>query len=132
MVAGAAMLIASAALAQTGAPAQGTAYACAASAITVRETAIVAAWDAQHDAVKTAFQNRSASLGAAWALTDKKARRTAIKAAWDQNRKDAKAARDAWKTARQNAWNAFKTARTACGPNLAGEDGTTSAADNQL
>ena len=136
--AGAAIFVASSVFAQT---ATGTApvtqqapaaLSCMQTAVTARATAIIAAWDAYHDVVKTGMQNLNTALNAGWGMTDKKARRDAIKAAWKQYDTDIKAARADWKKGRQAAWNAFYAARKACDPKASKDDMGTSGADGQL
>lgn len=88
--------------------------ACMATAIDVREAAVATALDTYHANIKTALQTRRAALKAAYSITDAKARKDAIKAAWEtfsgtwrKNAKDLK-------TARRAAWNTFNTERKEC------------------
>ena len=49
------------------------------TAIDTRDTSILLAWDTYSDVVKGALEARKTALKAAWTLTDKTTRRTAIK-----------------------------------------------------
>jgi hypothetical protein len=80
--------------------------ACMATAVTTRDTAISTALNV----VVTALQSRGQALSAAWSITDVTARQTAIKAANT-------AFAGTWKTfntARNTAWNQYRTAAKAC------------------
>ena len=105
---------------------------CMQGATDVRDMAIIAAWDNYHDAAKTSLQNRLTALKAAFGQTEKKAMRVAVKAVWDQNKKETKKARETWKKAREAAWKTFDTARKACGPKAASDDQGTRGIDSQL
>ena len=85
---------------------------CMATAATTRDTAIAA----ELQKVVTAIQKRGTDLAAAWAKTDAKERRTAIKAANE-------AFKGTWKTfnaSRKAAWEAYRKAAKAC--KATGED----------
>ena len=56
--------------------------ACMQTAVDAREVSLAAAFSAYADGVKAALDVRRTSLKAAWALTDRDARRDAIRAAW--------------------------------------------------
>lgn len=80
--------------------------ACMAAAVTARDTAISTALTA----VATAVQTRGQALAAAWGNTDPKARQAAMKAA-------NAAFAGTWKTfgsAKNAAWDQYKTAAKAC------------------
>lgn len=59
---------------------------------------------AREDALVSALQARKSALVAAWALTDDKARRDALKDAWE-----------AFRDANNAAWRTYRSAAKACG-----------------
>jgi hypothetical protein len=89
--------------------------ACVASAVGVREDALITAHAAHSTAVTTALTARKTALMAAWNLTDVKARRTAREAAWATFRTARKASNATLKTSVTTAYTAFNTAAKACG-----------------
>ena len=89
--------------------------ACVQNAIDKRDTAIIAALDTYHTAIVATLTTRKNALKAAWALTDRKARRAAINAAWKQFRADSRTAMRTLSTAKNNAWKQFRTDRKVCG-----------------
>ena len=89
--------------------------ACMSTAIGKRDAAIIAARDAQHNAIVAAITARTLALKAAWALTDVKARRIALKNAWQDYNTAARGANKAYNTARKMAWKAFQLDAKACG-----------------
>jgi hypothetical protein len=95
--------------------------ACVSTAVGVRETALLAAWSKFDDAVTAVLTARKTALISAWALTDVKARKEAVKAAWATARKDRKAAVKTYKQERKEAWATFKKAAKECGGNAGGE-----------
>jgi hypothetical protein len=88
---------------------------CVQNAIDKRETAIIAALDTYHTAIITALNTRKTSLKAAWALTDRKARREAVATAWKQFRTDSNKLIRTLSAAKKSAWKQFATDRKACG-----------------
>ncbi len=109
-----------------------TALSCMQTATDTRDTAVIAAWDAQYSAIKTALQTRQTALKAAWAQTDQKARRAATKDAWNAYAKSAKTARTAMKAAHKAAWNKFEADRRACSPKATKDDNGSLGMDSQL
>ncbi len=88
---------------------------CMSSAVATRESALMTAWDELSASVKSGLTDRKASLAAAWALTDVKARNTAITNAWKEWRSDKKSAHTEFRKDRKSAWDAFKkTAKDSC------------------
>lgn len=93
-----------------------TQMACIKTAIGKREDALVAGSDAYALSVKNAYTTRKTALMSAWDLTDKTARRTAVKAADQAFKTSVKTARSTWNTARRTAWKTFDTDKKACLP----------------
>lgn len=96
--------------------------ACMETAVDARETAIGTAFDTMQSAVKAGLATRKSSLHDAWGLTDRTARRAAIKTAWAKWSTDNKAAQAALKTNRKVAWNNFQTAAKACRVTIPAEE----------
>lgn len=109
-----------------------TALACMQTAVDSRDTAIIAAWDTQYPAVKTALQTRQSALKAAWAQTEQKTRRDATRTAWDAYKNSAKSARTAMKAAHKTAWTKFEADRKACSPKATKDDNGSLGIDSQL
>jgi hypothetical protein len=105
---------------------------CVQTAIDVRDNAIIAAWDVQYPAVKTALQTRQAALKSAWMQTDQKTRREATRSAWNAYKESVKSARATMKAAHKSAWTAFESARKACSPKATKDDNGSLGMDNQL
>lgn len=95
--------------------------ACVASAVGVREDAIMSAWDKFDDAVTAVLTARKSALVSAWALTDVKERRKAIKDAWATAKKSRREAAKTYASERKSAWVAFKNTVKACGGATASE-----------
>ncbi len=89
--------------------------ACVKTAISVRDTSIMSAFSAFGTSGTAALTARSTSLQAAWDLTDKTARKDALKASWSAYKTATTSAREAMRSARQSAWAKFNTDRKACG-----------------
>ena len=96
--------------------------ACIQSAVDARETAIGTAFDTMQSVVKAALATRKSSLHDAWGLTDRTARRAAIKTAWAKWSTDNKAAQAALKASRKTAWSTFQSAAKACKVSLPPEE----------
>lgn len=125
------------ALAQTPPPSAGRSadtvdVACIQAAIDKRDNAIIAAVDTFHDAAKSALQTRRDALKAAWALTDRDARRKAIRSAWENYRKSVRQARQDLNKVRRAAWAQYKTDRRACGKGVSSDEGIGAGVDAQL
>ncbi len=95
--------------------------ACVQNAIEKSDTALIAAVDAYAISVKAAIVARKDAEKAAWALTEKKARREALRTAGRDFRMTMKTARTALHQAREAAWKGYKTDRTTC--HVRGSDG---------
>lgn len=89
--------------------------ACMQAAIDKRETALITALDKFIAASKAKIEARRVALKAAWALTDKAARRAAIKKAeLDYKAATVSGTRRALETDKKTAWNQFKTDSKKC------------------
>ncbi len=88
---------------------------CVGAAVDNRETALMTALVAYTAAVKTALQTRKDALKAAWTLTDAKAIKAAVKAAWTKFKQDHKIALEAKRKAVKLAWTTFEAERKVCG-----------------
>jgi|GEM_PF-2866464 ribosomal protein S20 len=98
--------------------------ACVQTALDTRETAIGAAFDTMQSAVKAGLTTRKSSLHDAWGLSDRTARRTAIKTAWAKWSSDNKAAQTALRTSRKTIWNTFQsTVKNTCKTSVPPEEG---------
>jgi hypothetical protein len=122
----ASLLFASLAFAQTGTPAgtvAGTVVQprpvvsgeCVATAVGVREDALIVAHTAQNTAIGAALTTRKEELQAAWKLTDNKARHTAREAAHKKFREARKTVNQTMKSAVTAAHTAFNAAAKVCG-----------------
>lgn len=87
---------------------------CVSTAVEKRDNAIIAAWNTFSASAKTALETRRDALKAAWLLTDKTARRAAIKKAWIDFRASTKTARTTFNKARRDSWTQYKTDLRAC------------------
>ena len=94
---------------------QATLIACVAPAVATREAAIQSAFSTFSTSMNSAFTKRAADLAAAWALTDKVTRNTAIKTADSLFRQSVITAKQTYNTARLTARQQFTTSRKACG-----------------
>ena len=105
---------------------------CIQNAIDMRDNAVIAGLDVQSVSVKSAIQARITALKGAWTQSGKKARRDALKTAWDANRKAVKSARESFKTARKAAWDKFNADRKACGLKEEKDESDMRGTDGQL
>jgi SH3-like domain-containing protein len=65
--------------------------------------------------MKAAYATRSTDLKAAWLITTStKARRTAIRAAWNKFETTRKNAKKTFNASRKTSWDTFNKARKAC------------------
>lgn len=95
---------------------------CVKNAIDKRDTAMIAAYDTLWATIKTALQTRRDALKMAWDMTDKSARNKAVADIWKAYNSAIKAARKAFKTARNTAWSQFSADRKACNLRGASQD----------
>ncbi|MBI4034184.1 MAG: hypothetical protein HY378_01395 [Candidatus Brennerbacteria bacterium] len=105
---------------------------CVRSAIDKRDNAIISAANTFHALVTSALQTRINALKSAWANTDEKARKTALKTAWSAYRDATKKARRDLQSARKAAWKQYETDRKACGAGAVKEPGGGQGADASL
>lgn len=111
------MLVGGTSLAATGSSAQAKATidpSCVATAIAKRDNAVISARDAQHDGIVSALKTRITELSAAWSQTDRKARRVALKTAWQDYNNAAKTANKTYNSARIAAWKQYQSDAKAC------------------
>lgn len=132
-----AAVVALPAVAQTVTPTSTTStreinVACVQTAVEKREGAIIAAFDKRNTSVRAALVKRQSDLKAAWGLTVRKDRNTAIHAARETYRKSWKDASATLRTERHAAWRAFNADRKACGGTAQTSDVGTQGLDNQL
>ena len=88
--------------------------ACMQTAVEKRDNALITAVDNYHTALRAALVARRDALKAAWGMSDRTARRTAIHTAWRKFRSDRHMIRFELNKARRNAWQQFRTDRRAC------------------
>ena len=87
---------------------------CMQTAVTARESGVIASIDAYNTDLKIALTTRMDALKAAWALTDQTARQAAVKKAWSDFNAALKGDRMTSKKSRKDAWDKFKADRKAC------------------
>ena len=97
---------------------------CMVNGVDARETALQSAYTTFSSAQSAALLARASALHTAWGNTDAKARRTALRAAWQTYRTAHRAAVSAHRTAHTSAWSAFRTAAKACKGNGYEEPGS--------
>jgi hypothetical protein len=111
----------------TAAPVRKTVdLACMVAAVDAREVALQTAFTTFGTAQTAALTTRASALHTAWGMTDAKARRTALKTAWNTYRTSHRAAVSAHRTAHNSAWSAFRTAAKTCKGNSYEEPGSSS------
>ncbi len=98
----------------TPSPALGAGLVCVQTAVEKRENAIIAAFDVFSTSSKTALQTRRDALKAAWALTEKKARKAAIKKVWNDFTVTTRNSRRALNKTRAAVWKQYKKELKAC------------------
>ncbi len=106
--------------------------ACMQQAIEKRDTAIISGLDAYYAVTEASLQTRKETMKTAWAITDVKERRTALKDAWKTYRETIKIARNSFKTAKKSAWQQFYADRKTCGTAGTSDDPANSSVDNTL
>lgn len=116
------------AFAQTGATTRGDAAmqrrpaprsdingACVATAVGVRDDALMSAHTTRSSAIVSALGVRKTEVQGAWNMTDAKARRVAREAAWKKFRGAAETARRTFRASAESAYTSFNTAVKTCG-----------------
>ncbi len=106
-----------------------TEIACVKTAIATREAAIDAAVGVHASAVQAAYATRATELSGAYSNTTAKTLQVGIKTAWADFNKTVKAAATVWKTSRNSAWSAFRTAAKACKATSSITDSTNSGSE---
>lgn len=95
---------------------------CLSAAVAAREDALIAALDEFNADAKTALSERKSDLADAYAKTDRKEVKEAVKSAW-KNYKDAmKSARGELKDDKKSAYGEFKSAAKECGGSVESTD----------
>jgi hypothetical protein len=88
---------------------------CVETAVATREAALDAAITAQTSALNAAYTVRARELAGAYSnITTAKAVQAGTKVSWADFSKSVKSAAAAWRTSRNAAWSAFRTAAKAC------------------
>ncbi len=95
---------------------------CMQTAVEKRDNAIIIALDTYYTNVKAALVARRDALKAAWGMTDRKARKEAIRNAWDAFKGTWKKERRALDVGRKAAWKEFNKDKRACNGQGEGED----------
>lgn len=89
--------------------------ACAASAVGVREDALISAHNKRNTAITTALAARKMEFQSAWGMTENGLRRSTREAAWKKFQKAAGIAKRDFRTAAELAYTNFNNAIKACG-----------------
>lgn len=105
---------------------------CMSTASDKRDTAMIAAVETHHASVKTALTVRRDAVKAAWLLTDKTQRETALKAAHDAFRTSSQKSRQVFDAARKTAHTAFKTDATSCKVAVPASESSAAGADQKI
>ena len=105
---------------------------CMQTAVDKRDSSVISAWDTLSAAIKSALSARQSDIKTAFGITDKKARKTAIRDAWKTHSKAARDARSAFKSARELAWKTYYADRRACGQAAVSDDSSNKSLDNSL
>jgi len=99
--------------------------ACMQTAVEKRDNAMITATDKFSVAVKSALEKRRDALKSAWGLTDRTARRTAIKKSWSDFRTDHRKATTDFRKERRVTWQQFVKDRKSCGLGASNDDPAT-------
>lgn len=105
---------------------------CIQTAIDKRDNAIIAAVDKHATTIKDALATRRDALKAAWAITDRKARRQAIKDARTAYTKTVRQSRKDLNAARKATWKQYYKDRKACGKGITADDRGAEGDDSQI
>lgn len=89
--------------------------ACVATAVGVRDDALISAHNTRNTALTGALGIRKTEVQAAWNLADAKARRDARESAWKKFRSSAETARKTFRASADSAYKTFNAAVKACG-----------------
>lgn len=88
---------------------------CIKTALEKRENALIAALETRFNSAKKVFQDRLAALKTAWSLTDKNARKEAIKKAVKTAKESFRDIRKKFRSDKKAVWEQFKKDKNACG-----------------
>lgn len=88
--------------------------ACVKTAVVARESAFEVAVSAHTQAVRDAYATRANELDGAYSNSNVKAVQAGVKVSWADFNKSIKSATAKWKTSRNAAWSAFRTAVKVC------------------
>ncbi len=91
-----------------------TQITCVGTAVAARESTLDTAIATETKAISDAYTARASALATAYSLTTATDVKAGVKTAWSDFKTSVKTARTSWQKSRQDAWKAFKTARTAC------------------
>ncbi len=105
---------------------------CLITALDTRDAAITTALNTYTSTITTALGARTTALNAAWAITDKTQRRTALRQAWTDFRTAAMKARNDLRKAKLDAWKQFMTDKKVCAPKGVPDDMTNASVDANL
>ena len=106
--------------------------ACIQNAVETRDSAIISAVSTHATAQTSALSARKSALKTAWAITDQKARRDALRNAWKAFSAASQSARKMFRDAQHAAWKKFNTDRKACGTQGMSDDAGDEGHDSQL
>lgn len=109
-------LIAVPALAQTtnAVSATATKIACVGAAVATREAALDAAVATHLSSEQNAYTVRATELAGAYSNATAKTLQVGVKTSWADFNKSVKTAATVWRTSRNAAWSAFRTAAKSC------------------
>lgn len=107
-------------------------FTCVGTAVAKREASLLASWQKFDDAVEASLKTRSTALASAWSLSDNKARKEAVKKAWQEDRSARKSAGSTLKNEKKSAWSTFKSEAKACGGSVGGEASQESEAGEKI
>jgi len=88
---------------------------CVQTAVVTRETTLDGGIATNNAAQTSAYLTRKNALSTAWTQTDATLRKTAIENAWSSFKTARKNAAQQWKSTRDSAWKTFKSAIKTCG-----------------
>lgn len=95
---------------------------CLSEAVAAREDALLAALDEFNGDAKSALTERKSDLADAYAETDRKEVKEAVKAAWKTYRDAMKSARSELKADKKSAYAEFKSSAKECGGSVESTD----------
>ena len=87
---------------------------CMQNAVVKRDNSVITSVGTYSSDVKRLLETRRDALRAAWIITDKKARKEALKTAWRGYDSNYKNTRKAFKKSKDGAWEMFRADRKVC------------------